>query len=63
MQEKVTLLLYNPATGKYDIPREVKLARPDQYGVRGGPICAVCGGHTVTVLDGEAWCPTCKDYQ
>lgn len=59
----ITLLEWNPETGKYDTPKEVVLARPDQYGRRGGPICAICGGPTRTVLDGETWCDKCGTYQ
>lgn len=32
-------------------------------GRRGFHICEACGGDTETVLDGEAWCTTCKRYQ
>jgi hypothetical protein len=59
----VTVRRWNPHTGQYDIPVRVELARPDQYGRRGGPVCAVCGGPTEPVLDGEAWCPRCGTYQ
>lgn len=63
MQDEIEVLRWNPETRQYDIPDRIKLARPDQYGRRGGPICAVCGGPTRTVLDGEAWCDRCKRYQ
>jgi hypothetical protein len=54
---------WNPDTDKYDIPYGKTLVRPDQWDRRGGPICAVCGGKTRTVLDGEAWCDNCGRYQ
>lgn len=59
----VTAFRWNPETKRYDTPVRVVLARPDQYGRRGGPVCAVCGGPTEAVLDGEAWCPRCGTYQ
>ena len=63
--EQITRTYYrrNPETGAFDIPHEMVLARPDQEGRRGGPICCICGGPTRTVLDGEAWCDRCGGYQ
>lgn len=56
---------WNPDTKRCDIrdEREITYNRPDQIGVRGGSICAVCGGQTRSVLDGEAWCDRCRRYQ
>lgn len=59
----VVVYRWNPETKRHDIPVEFKLARPDQYGNRGGPVCAFCGGRTRPVLDGEAWCNRCETYQ
>ncbi|MCL6560898.1 MAG: hypothetical protein K6U74_19320 [Firmicutes bacterium] len=60
---KVILWKWCPETETYEDPREVALARPDQYGRRGGPICAICSGPTRQALDGEAWCGRCGVYQ
>lgn len=59
----VTMRRWNAGTKQYDIPVQVELARPDQYERRGGPVCAICGGSTKPVVDGEAWCPKCGIYQ
>ncbi|MEW6573157.1 MAG: hypothetical protein AB1374_05940 [Bacillota bacterium] len=54
---------WNPETRRYGQVRWFELKRPDQYGRRGGPVCAVCGGATRSVLDGEGWCDRCRTYQ
>jgi len=58
-----TLYQWNRKTQKYDLPYRVSLARPEHWGERGASICAICGGKTHIVLDGEAWCGHCGLYQ
>ena len=56
---------WNRVTRRWDIreERELTYNRPDQIGVRGGSICAVCGGQTRPLLSSVAWCIGCKRYQ
>ncbi len=59
----ITIRAWNPATRRFDLDVDARLAHPDQRRRRGGPICCVCGGPTYPVLDGEAWCGACGLYQ